>query len=164
MKDLLRDNGHVMLMRLFGHCKWACTCGRTSTTRRVSLRATSQPSGLTEQARVTRVRVERQTHLPASREEAWAALKQLVPREEWEELSAVFVALETIHRCIQRPPCSLTLRPGCLDLVHLGRHIHECNGVIATDGGPVLKSLLLVVQGRAAGGRRRGTALLAPGQ
>ena len=76
--------------------KWIIRPSRNRRTRSVSIRA--QQSGLTEPAAVTRVRLERQTHLPASREEAWAALKQLVPEEEWQEMSAVFVALENIYR------------------------------------------------------------------
>lgn len=76
-----------------------CITSRTCRQRRACQVATAQQSGLTEPATATRVRVERQTHLPASREEAWAALKQLVPREEWQEMSAVFVALENIYRC-----------------------------------------------------------------
>lgn len=76
--------------------KWISRPSRNSCV--VSIRA--QQSGLTEPAAVTRVRVERQTHLPASREEAWAALKQLVPGEEWQDMSAVFVALENIYRLL----------------------------------------------------------------
>lgn len=46
----------------------------------------------------TKLRVERQTHLPASREEAWTALQQLLPENEWKETSAVFSSLEAIYR------------------------------------------------------------------
>ncbi|KAK9815609.1 hypothetical protein WJX72_006739 [[Myrmecia] bisecta] len=46
----------------------------------------------------TRLRVERQSHLPAFREEAWRALRSLVPEEDWREAAAVFAALENIYR------------------------------------------------------------------
>ncbi len=46
----------------------------------------------------TKLRVERQTHLPASREEAWQALQSLLPSKEWKETSAVFASLEAIYR------------------------------------------------------------------
>ncbi|DBA91526.1 TPA: hypothetical protein ACH3X1_003147 [Trebouxia sp. C0004] len=46
----------------------------------------------------TKLRVERQTHLPASREEAWQALQSLLPKKEWKETSAVFASLEAIYR------------------------------------------------------------------
>ncbi|KAL3150907.1 hypothetical protein ABBQ32_000658 [Trebouxia sp. C0010 RCD-2024] len=46
----------------------------------------------------TKLRVERQTHLPASREEAWQALQTLLPEKEWKETSAVFASLEAIYR------------------------------------------------------------------
>lgn len=46
----------------------------------------------------TKLRVERQTHLPASREEAWSALQQLLPGNEWKTTSAVFSSLEAIYR------------------------------------------------------------------
>ena len=46
----------------------------------------------------TKLRVERQTHLPASREEAWQALQSLLPKREWKETSAVFASLEAIYR------------------------------------------------------------------
>ena len=46
----------------------------------------------------TKLRVERQTHLPASREEAWSALQQLLPDNEWKTTSAVFSSLEAIYR------------------------------------------------------------------
>ena len=46
----------------------------------------------------TKLRVERQTHLPASREEAWQALQSLLPEKEWKETSAVFAGLEAIYR------------------------------------------------------------------
>ncbi len=58
-----------------------------------------QQKGLIEPAAATKVRVERQTHLPASREEAWGALKQLAPEHAWKELSPVLAALESIYRC-----------------------------------------------------------------
>ena len=59
-----------------------------------------QQKGLIEPAAATKVRVERQTHLPASREEAWGALKQLAPEHAWKEVSPVLAALESIYRCI----------------------------------------------------------------
>ena len=46
----------------------------------------------------TKLRVERQTHLPASREEAWQALQSLLPSHEWKEISAVFASLEAIYK------------------------------------------------------------------
>lgn len=46
----------------------------------------------------TKLRVERQTHLPASREEAWQALQTLLPDKEWKETSTVFTSLEAIYR------------------------------------------------------------------
>ena len=46
----------------------------------------------------TKLRVERQTHLPASREEAWQALQTLLPENEWKETSTVFTSLEAIYR------------------------------------------------------------------
>ena len=46
----------------------------------------------------TKLRVERQTHLPASREEAWSALQQLLPDNEWKTTSAVYSSLEAIYR------------------------------------------------------------------
>lgn len=46
----------------------------------------------------TQLRVERQTHLPASREEAWQALQALLPEKEWKETSTVFTSLEAIYR------------------------------------------------------------------
>lgn len=55
--------------------------------------------GGAEQRTATRVRVERQTHLPVCREEAWAALRLLVTPELWDELSGVFAGLESIYRC-----------------------------------------------------------------
>ncbi len=57
-----------------------------------------QQKGLVEPAAATKVRVERQTHLPASREEAWGALRQLAPEHAWKELSPVLAALESIYR------------------------------------------------------------------
>ncbi len=59
-----------------------------------------QQKSLIEPAAATKVRVERQTHLPASREEAWGALKQLAPEHAWRELSPVLAALESIYRCV----------------------------------------------------------------
>ena len=46
----------------------------------------------------TKLRVERQTHLPATREEAWQALQALLPENEWKETSTVFTSLEAIYR------------------------------------------------------------------
>ncbi len=57
-----------------------------------------QQKSLIEPSAATKVRVERQTHLPASREEAWGALKQLAPEHAWKELSPVLAALESIYR------------------------------------------------------------------
>lgn len=57
-----------------------------------------QQKGLVEPAAATKVIVERQTHLPASREEAWGALKQLAPEHAWKQLSPVLAALESIYR------------------------------------------------------------------
>ena len=57
-----------------------------------------QKKSLIEPSAATKVRVERQTHLPASREEAWGALKQLAPEHAWKELSPVLAALESIYR------------------------------------------------------------------
>ena len=48
----------------------------------------------------TRLRVERQIHLPASRDEAWLALQSLVPEERWDESAHIFSALENIYRCV----------------------------------------------------------------
>lgn len=56
------------------------------------------PDQSDQPAKTTRIRVERQTHLPATREEAWAALRQLVPPREWQQASGVFAALESIYR------------------------------------------------------------------
>ena len=60
----------------------------------------NQQGNLIEPAAATKVRVERQTHLPASREEAWGALRRLVSQDDWKELSAVFAALESIYRYV----------------------------------------------------------------
>lgn len=51
----------------------------------------------------TKLRIERQTHLPASREEAWAALQELLPSDEWKAMSAVFASLESIYRYSCKP-------------------------------------------------------------
>ena len=48
----------------------------------------------------TRLRVERQQHLPTSRDEAWLALQSLIPEAEWDESAEVFSALESIYRCV----------------------------------------------------------------
>lgn len=37
-------------------------------------------------------------HLPASRDEAWGALKHLVPKEQWDDAFSVYAALESIYR------------------------------------------------------------------
>ena len=71
------------------------------------------PGALTEAAASTKVRVERQTHLPASREEAWGALRQLVSREQWRQLSAVFAALESIYRCCCSACMPMVLHGAC---------------------------------------------------
>lgn len=55
----------------------------------------------------TKLRVERQTHLPASREEAWEALQSLLPSKEWKETSAVFASLEAIYRLAEPVPGSI---------------------------------------------------------
>lgn len=47
----------------------------------------------------TRLRVERQVHLPASRDEAWGALKHLIPDQQWNDAFQLFGALESIYRC-----------------------------------------------------------------
>ena len=74
------------------------------------------PDKSEQPAKTTRIRVERQTHLPATREEAWAALRQLVPPREWQEASGVFAALESIYRsaqhCLTPLPAWLPLQPG----------------------------------------------------
>ena len=58
-----------------------------------------QPANRTDGRKTwTQLRVERQTHLPASREEAWQALQSLLPQKEWKETSAVFASLEAIYR------------------------------------------------------------------
>ena len=49
----------------------------------------------------TRLRVERQVHLPASREEAWGALRHLIPDDQWDDAFPVFGALESIFRCAE---------------------------------------------------------------
>ena len=45
-----------------------------------------------------RLQVERQTHLPANRQEAWQGLKVLVPEGQWHLYSPIFAALESIYR------------------------------------------------------------------
>lgn len=89
----------------------ACICAAPGL--RNSLRA--GVSDKSEQpAKTTRIRVERQTHLPATCEEAWAALRQLVPPREWQEASGVFAALESIYRSAQHclgPLLALTAPP-----------------------------------------------------
>ena len=45
-----------------------------------------------------RLQVERQTHLPANRQEAWQGLKVLVPEDQWHQYSPIFAALESIYR------------------------------------------------------------------
>lgn len=58
-----------------------------------------QPANRTDGRKTwTQLRVERGTHLPASREEAWQALQSLLPQKEWKETSAVFASLEAIYR------------------------------------------------------------------
>lgn len=96
------------------------TCARQPRTQRHVLRASdnkskshkktdTSPEGKGEQREQpanrtdgrmtwTKLRVERQTHLPASREEAWQALQSLLPKKEWKETSAVFASLEAIYR------------------------------------------------------------------
>lgn len=46
----------------------------------------------------TRLRVERQTHLPLTREEAWRSLRMLAPSQDWKNLLKVFTALESVYR------------------------------------------------------------------
>ena len=74
----------------------------------------SLPAGVPDKseqpAKTTRIRVERQTHLPATREEAWAALRQLVPPREWQEASGVFAALESIYRSAQHSLAPISCR------------------------------------------------------
>lgn len=48
--------------------------------------------------RAMKLQVERQTHLPASRYEAWEALRAMLPGELWKENAQVFGALESIYR------------------------------------------------------------------
>ena len=65
--------------------------------------STSKPSHQTDTApegkgEQRELRVERQTHLPASREEAWQALQSLLPGHAWKETSAVFASLEAIYK------------------------------------------------------------------
>ena len=88
----------------------ACICAPTAPALRNSLPA-GVPDKSEQPAKTTRIRVERQTHLPATREEAWAALRQLVPPREWQEASGVFAALESIYRSAQH---SLALSPAGL--------------------------------------------------
>ena len=84
----------------------ACICASTAPDLRNSLPA-GVPDKSEQPAKTTRIRVERQMHLPATREEAWAALRQLVPPREWQEASGVFAALESIYRSAQHSlaPC-----------------------------------------------------------
>ena len=51
-----------------------------------------------EKVQATRLRVERQVHLPASRDEAWLALQSLVHPDHWNDSAHVFSALENIYR------------------------------------------------------------------
>ena len=61
--------------------------------------ATVQPSNASDGRKSwAKLRVERQTHLPATREEAWRALQKLVPRDQWPDTAEVFASLELIHR------------------------------------------------------------------
>lgn len=61
--------------------------------------ATVQPSNASDGRNSwAKLRVERQTHLPATREEAWRALRELVPRDQWPDTAEVFACLELIHR------------------------------------------------------------------
>ena len=60
---------------------------------------TVQPSNASDgRTSWAKLRVERQTHLPATREEAWRALRELVPRDQWPDIAEVFASLELIHR------------------------------------------------------------------
>ena len=45
-----------------------------------------------------RLQVERQTHLPAHRQEAWQALQSLVPSSLWQTHAPIFISLESIYR------------------------------------------------------------------
>lgn len=93
-KEHLLCSAYVCLPQL------ACICAPTAPDLRNSLPA-GVPDKSEQPAKTTRIRVERQTHLPATREEAWAALRQLVPPREWQEASGVFAALESIYRSAQ---------------------------------------------------------------
>ncbi|KAK9789378.1 hypothetical protein WJX73_004782 [Symbiochloris irregularis] len=46
----------------------------------------------------TKIRVERQVHLPASGAEVWGALRLLLPEDQWKSARPVFGALESIYR------------------------------------------------------------------
>ena len=60
---------------------------------------TVQPSNASDgRTSWAKLRVERQTHLPATREEAWRALRELVPSDQWPDTAEVFASLELIHR------------------------------------------------------------------
>jgi hypothetical protein len=79
------------------------SCNLRRTTRpSVQAKSVSSDNSVsgTEQRTATRVRVERQTHLPACREEAWAVLRLLVPADNWKDISPVFAAMESIYRCM----------------------------------------------------------------
>ena len=54
--------------------------------------------GKQESLRAIKLQVERQTHLPASRYEAWEALRAMLPGDLWRENAQVFAALESIYR------------------------------------------------------------------
>ena len=97
MKALLSEGaqskGHILspykgLGNRYGKPRRQCVCRAAS----------EQQKSLIEPSAATKVRVERQTHLPASREEAWGALKQLAPGDAWEELSPLLAAMESIYR------------------------------------------------------------------
>ncbi len=78
-----------------------CRCARVQAAGITEVKQ-NQQGNLLEPAAATKVRVERQTHLPASREEAWGALRRLVSQDDWKELSAVFAALESIYRHVSQ--------------------------------------------------------------
>ncbi len=56
----------------------------------------SVPAG--QAAKAVKLQVERQTHLPANRQEAWQGLQKLVPQDQWQHYYPIFAALESIYR------------------------------------------------------------------
>ncbi len=97
MKTPLSEGAHIKGQILFPYKGPGNRYGKPR--RQCVCRASSkQQKSLIEPSAATKVRVERQTHLPASREEAWGALKQLAPGDAWEELSPLLAAMESIYR------------------------------------------------------------------